>query len=135
MFQENGFVREYRIGKKPGIPKDRDPNDWDSLDRTEQARVIENYASFVPGAGVNGYYFPDQKVNEQDQLNYIDLTIYHPKYNATYEDHVPIELSSWFCTFSQANYPFMKDLWWFVRKQPLANVIGELGKRAGLLQK
>jgi len=131
-FQENGFIREYRLGNLPGISKEVDPMDWDKLSAEDKTLITDNYASMDPKVGEEGYYYPDQKLTDDGQQNYVDLTIYHPKYGGKYDDHVPIDMAAYYCTFSQPLYPFNSDLWRFVREQPRANVIGPLGKRAGL---
>ena len=75
--------------------------------------------------------YPDQRI-ENGVLNYIDLTIYHPKYAQKYADHVAIDLPHFACTMSQANFPHVAHLWKYVVAQPLANKIGPLGRRAGI---
>ena len=128
-FQENGFIREYRKGSLPGISQDLDPN---SILSEEDLKMInDNYASMDPSVDEKGYYYPDQKLNDDGQQNYVDLTIYHPKYGGKYDDHVPIDMAAYYCTMSQPLYPFVSDLWRFVREQPRANEVGPLGKRAG----
>lgn len=61
-----------------------------------------------------------------------DLPVSHPKYQGKYEDHVPIDLPLWYCTMSKPMYPDAQDVLNFAYAQPGANVIGTLGKRAGL---
>ena len=47
-------------------------------------------------------------------------------------NHIPIDLPIWYCTMSQANYPYAKKVLDFAFSQPSANKAGPLGKRAGL---
>ena len=61
-------------------------------------------------------------------MNFIDLTIYHAKYDGKYEDHVPIDLPSYYCTMSQGNYNHVRQAWNYAKNQPLANKAGPLGK-------
>jgi len=65
-------------------------------------------------------------------LNYVDLSIYHPKYNGKYDNHVPIDLPMFYCTMSQNDYPYVYNSWKYAIKQKRANIIGPLGIRAGL---
>ena len=77
-----------------------------------------------------GYRFPSDEF-EAGYRNFVDLTIYHPKYNGKYDDHVPIDLSYLYCTMSQPHFPHAKTVWRYIANQPNANKIGPLGKRAG----
>ena len=90
------------------------------------------YFSYLPDESYAGYKYPNDKIREDGCLNFIDLTIYHAKYNGSYEDHVPIDLQSYYCTMSQGNYPHAKQAWNFAKSQKLANIAGPLGKRAGI---
>ena len=47
----------------------------------------------------SGYKYPYQK--ETDGFHdYVDLTIYHPKYGGKYDQHDPIDLAHFYCTIS-----------------------------------
>ena len=127
--QDNGHVREWRRHGKVGLDKDVDPNS-DSLTE-EQMRIIrENYASFIPEEGFGAYKLPEDQFID-GYHNYIDLTIYHPKYDGKYDDHEPIDLAHFYCTMSQAGFPHEIDVWKYAMGQPLVNKVGPLGKRAG----
>ena len=122
-------MREWRRHGKVGLDKDVDPNS-DSLTE-EQMRIIrENYASFIPEEGFGGYKLTEDQFVE-GYHNWIDLTIYHPKYDGKYDDHEPIDLPSFFCTMSQDGFPYMQDVWKFMMGQDKVNKLGPLAKRAG----
>ena len=127
--QENGRIREYRATGKTGLPEGVDAND-PNINDSQMKSVINDYKAFIPEAGVKGYFEPDRRV-ERGRQNYVDLTIYHPKYQGKYEKHVPIDLQHFYCTLSQAHFPFMKEAWQYAVAQPMANRIGPLRKRAG----
>lgn len=124
---ESGFVREYlKPGKKP-LPEGAD------LFADKNQAIIENhYSHFIPEAGFDGYYYPDQRLNESGGLNYIDLPITHPKYDGKYLESVAIDQSMFYCTMSGANFPYAKRAMEFAFAQDGANQIGPLGKKAGL---
>ena len=65
-------------------------------------------------------------------LNFIDLSIYHPKYKGKYNTHVPIDLPHFYCTMTQNDYKHMKDVWKYAIAQPRANKLGPLAVRAGM---
>lgn len=65
-------------------------------------------------------------------VDFIDLSIYHPKYGGKYEDHVPIDLRHYFCTLSGPDYPHVANVWKYAMGQPMANTVGPLGRRAGM---
>jgi hypothetical protein len=62
----------------------------------------------------------------------MDLPISHAKYQGKYKDHVPIDLRLWYCTMSEPLFPNAASIMEYIYAQPGANVIGALGKRAGL---
>ena len=108
-----------------------DPNDVDNL-TAEQLKIInDNYASFIPEESWNGYKSPDNQFVD-GYHNFIDLTIYHPKYGGKYDDHEPIDLPQFYCTTSGPELPHLDDVWKYAMGQPKANQIGPLGRRAGI---
>jgi len=113
--QDNGHIREYRIKGKKGIPKGVDPNDLTSQSTEKQTE----YANAIESDDV------------KDAQNYLDLTIYHPKYKGKYDDHVAIDLPHYYCTMSQGNFPYVRNVWDYMVKQPRANIMGPLARRAG----
>ena len=127
---DNGMIREYRKSAKPGLEKDVDANG--DLTPHQLSVIRDNYAHYIPEEGPGGYK-REQDKDKSGYQDWIDLTIYHPKYNGKYNDHVPIDLSHIFCTLSQGDYPHLKSVWNYVRAQPQANKIGKLGKRAGMV--
>jgi len=90
--QESGLIREYRASGKQGLPEGSDISSQDNLDT-----ISSNYASYLPEESWGGYKYPDQQVDSEHGLNWVDLPINHPKYNGKYDDHVPIDLSHWYC--------------------------------------
>ena len=133
--QDNGLIREYRMTGNQGLRESVDANDIDGLS-PEHLRVIKSdYRHFIPEEGRDGYKSPSDRIWHSHQ-NYLDLSIYHPKYKGKYDDHVPIDLPHLFCTMSQENFPHMWKVWKFAvaQKQSNENVIGDLGKRAGRSQ-
>lgn len=125
--QESGYIREYRRANAAGIEQDARLDDPKNL-----AAIERDYSSFLPEEGYDGYKYPDQKVTSDGRLNFIDLPISHPKYRGRYADHDPIDLANFYCTMSEADYPYAFAAMRFAFQQPGANVVGPLGKRAGL---
>mgnify|MGYP001436860973 CR=1 FL=1 len=125
--QESGFIREYRKAGAQGLEASADIND---------ARVLEtlqnDYAAFIQEDGWKGYKYPDERLSKDGRLNYVDLPITHPKYAGRYDAHDPIDLSQFYCTMSEAEFPYAFDVMRFAFQQPGANVVGPLGRRAGL---
>ena len=138
-FQENGLIREYRKKGKKGLPDGVNPHDPNLT--AEQKQIIrDNYAPHLPGEGPAGYKFPDERISNGDgsyddqkgYLNFIDLSMYHLKYDGIYNSHIPIDLPVFYCLISQANFPHVWNSWNWAVKQPMANKISPLGIRAGL---
>ncbi|CAA2143845.1 hypothetical protein HYPP_04443 [Hyphomicrobium sp. ghe19] len=125
--QESGMIREYRKKDAAGLPANSD-----IMDAKKLASLESEYSSFLPDESWSGYKYPDQKFTADGRLNYIDLPITHPKYKARYAAHDPIDLPNFFCTMSEADYPYAAEALHFAFAQPGANQVGPLGKRAGL---
>lgn len=125
--QENGNVRFYLKRSHQGLKPS------DDINSEQNFSVIENsYSHYLPEESWSGYKYPDQKVNDKGQLNFIDLPINHPIFDGQYREHEPIDLANWYCTMSGNDYPYAKKALDFAFSQPGANQIGPLGKRAGL---
>lgn len=125
--QEKGTVREYLRKGATGLPKDVD------LFAIKNKKIIDqNYSHYLSEEGWSGYKYPDQAMNEHDDLNFIDLPITHPKYKDKYTQHEPIELPSFYCTMSGPDYVYAKRALDFAFNQTAAGKVGPLGKRAGL---
>tara|TARA_R110002050_G_scaffold57423_1_gene128782 strand:+ start:2353 stop:3903 length:1551 start_codon:yes stop_codon:yes gene_type:complete len=125
--QENGTVREYlKVGAKGLTPG------ADLTAKETQTIIAENYSSYLPDESWSGYKYPDQKLNEQGKLNFIDLPITHQKYKGKYAKHEPVDLPNWYCTMSANDYPYAKQAMNFAFAQKGSNQVGPLGKRAGL---
>ena len=125
--QENGFIREYRRYGKNGLNENKDPHE--TLSPEDSAIIANNYAAYDNSDNTLYKYPDDDKWNGYWQ--YLDLSIYHPKYGGKYDNHVPIDLPHFYVTVSQANYPHAYQSWTFAKKQRMANRIGPLGIRAG----
>jgi hypothetical protein len=125
--QESGTVREYLKKGATGLPESANLSATDNF-----AKIANNYDAFLPDEGWTGYKYPDERLNKDGLLNFIDLPISHPKYKGKYAQHEPIELPNWYCTMSENDYPYAKQVMNFAFSQPGANKIGPLGKRAGL---
>jgi len=125
--QENGTVREYLKKGAKGLPKGSD-----LFSAKNQEIINNNYSSYLPDESWSGYKYPDQKINENGNLNFIDLPITHSKYKNKYSKHDPIELPNFYCTMSGPDYNYAKQALDFSFNQLGANQVGPLGKRAGL---
>jgi hypothetical protein len=130
---DNGMVRLYRKHDAVGVPVGADVDD-----PSIQADIMTDYKPFLaPGpetgdtGGWGGYRY-SQDADGDGQAAFVDVPIYHPYFDSKYEDHVPIDLPHWFCTMSGANFTNARNVWEYATKQPNANVVGPLGKRAGL---
>ena len=125
--QENGTVRFYLKRDGQGL----DP-DADVLAEKHIKQIEENYDYHLPDESWSGYKYPDQRLNEDGELNFVDLPISHAIFDDQYDNHEPIDLANWYCTMSANDYPYAKKAMDFAFSQPGANEIGPLGKRAGL---
>ena len=113
-FQENGFIRVYRNNSEGiiGIPADKKEVvlDFESVQEGEEDaernrlfKILQyNYKNYDPKFKDDFNYpfnktFKAPEISEDGSLNWIDLPIYHPKFNNTYEDHVPIDLPLFYC--------------------------------------
>ena len=76
-----------------------DPNS-ENLGSSDLALLRNNYASYIPGLKEKGYRYPNDQFTD-GYYNYVDLSIYHPKYGGKYDDHVPIDLAHFYCTISK----------------------------------
>jgi hypothetical protein len=125
--QEMGTVRQYLRKDKQGLPEGADLNDPQYQD------IIEHhYSAYLPEESWSGYKYPDQRLNENGRLNFIDLPITHAKFDGKYDEHEAIDLPNWYCTMSANDYPYAKKAMNFAFSQPAAGEVGPLGKRAGL---
>ncbi|MFW7526228.1 hypothetical protein ACODM8_19110 [Vibrio ostreicida] len=125
--QENGVVREYRRSGITGLSQDTDVNDAAVLS------ILKNdYSHYLTDESWSGYKFPSEQTDSSGYLQFVDLSIYHPKYQQRYHDHPPIDLPMWYCTMSGHQYPYAQKAMAFAFAQPAANQVGPLGKRAGL---
>lgn len=125
--QEMGSVRQYLRKGKAGLPEGADFNDPKYQDIIE-----DHYSAYLPEESWSGYKYPDQRLNENGDLNFIDLPITHPKFKGKYDEHAAIDLPNWYCTMSANDYPYAKKAMNFAFSQPAAGEVGPLGKRAGL---
>ena len=127
--QDNGTIREYLIEGKTGLAKGSDVNA-----AKNQAKVVSDYSSYIKGDGMNwsGWKSPQDPVNADGRMNFIDVPITNAKYKGKYTNHVPIDLPSWYCTMSGPTFPEAAAAMGFAFKQKGANKVGPLGKRAGL---
>jgi len=135
--QENGLIREYRKKEKVGLPIGSDAN-ADFLSQNQLDIIKHNYAHYIPEESWSGYKYPDEIISDgnydgmKDYLNFVDLSIHHPKYGGKYNNHVPIDLPYYYCTMSGNDFPHAQHVWKFAMAQPMANKIGPLARRAGM---
>ncbi|MGF1769031.1 hypothetical protein L4D06_16810 [Enterovibrio makurazakiensis] len=125
--QENGNVRLYRKRQAQGLPVDTDIYSQDAI-----KKIGNQYGYYLKDESWAGYKYPDQRITENNTLNYIDVPITHPIFKGKYQDHEPLDLASWYCTMSANDYPYAKKAMNFAFSQQAANKVGPLGKRAGL---
>ena len=128
--QESGFIREYLKANAIGLPNTA------TQENADLVVVMEGYAAYLPDQDEPynwaGYTAPSDKINAMGNLQYIDLPISHPKYMGKYDEHPPIDLPLWYCTMSEPLAPNAARVLEYSYAQPGANVVGELGIRAGL---
>ncbi|MEH6357438.1 MAG: hypothetical protein V7745_00505 [Pseudomonadales bacterium] len=129
--QDNGTVREYLTADaklaSAGLVDGSDP-----LDPANLASIQNNYSFSDADDSWAGYVADGNQVNADGNLAYVDLPISHAKYAGKYSTHVPIDLPSWYCTMSGPEYKNAAAAVRFAFGQEGANVVGPLGKRAGL---
>ena len=124
--QEAGTIREYLKPGKTALAVNADLNLPGNLDI-----IKNNYSSYERQESWGFYKYPDEKITN-NTLNYIDLPITHAKYAGKYSKHTPIDLPSFYCTMSENDYPHATEAMTYIFAQPGANVVGPLGKSAGL---
>jgi hypothetical protein len=123
--QENGMIREYLRPGGTALP-----DGADIYAPENQAIINKHYTAFLPGEP-EFYRLPAFRVKDNN-LQYLDLPITHPKYGGKYDEHGAIDLPNWFCTMSQGGFPEAANAMNFAFNQDGANEVGPLGKRAGL---
>ena len=133
---ENGFVRVYRRKGKEGIPgTEKEVVQEDGKTNLTLFNILgKDYQSLGYHEDSNAKFehvFGDETSDEK-WLNWIDLPIYHPKFNNNYANHVAIDLPFYFCQLSSRNFPHIGNTWNLMKIQPNANKVGPLGERAGL---
>ena len=126
--QDNGHVREYRKYGVDGLRDTVNPNDG-NMGKGDLDIIKNEYTNYMP-EDTSLYKLTKDKVRH-GYLQYVDLTIYHPKYGGKYDKHVPIDLAHFYCTMTQGGHPHVRKAWLYASKQPTMNKIGPLGKRAG----
>lgn len=124
--QEAGTVREYLKAGQTGLAQDANLNDPANL-----AAIQNSYSNYERTESWGFYRYPSDKVTD-GKLNFIDLPITHPKYAGKYANHKAIDLPSFYCTMSENDYPHALEAMTYAFAQPGANVVGPLGKSAGL---
>lgn len=132
-YQDNGTVREYLKAHNGqanghGVPVGTDVFDESGNIQTK----IENDYTHIDPAASWSVYRADGNVDEGGTAAYVDLPIFHQKYEGAYDTHVPIDLAAYYCTMSGPEYPNAQDAVRFAFGQPGANQVGPLGERAGL---
>ena len=80
---DNGMVREYRKAGRIGLREGVDPNS-DKLTDDQLDIIRNNYGHIISEERQPGYHHEYDKLKFGYQ-NYIDLTIYHPKYALRFE--------------------------------------------------
>ena len=109
-YQENGFIRVYRVDGKAGIPLDNKTSNFTDIsnrssNEDEQTKrfldILEgNYNSIDPTKKFNYHFGNESESDGEHWLNWIDLPIYHAKFDKKYKDHDPIDLSVYYCQVS-----------------------------------
>ena len=105
---------------------------WVITAAENQDMILQNYSAYLPDESWDGYKYPDQPLNKNGELNFIDLPITHAIFKQKYAEHEKIDLPNFFCTMSGADFPYAQQALNFAFRQPGANQVGPLGKRAGL---
>ena len=128
------MVRLYRKFGAAGVPVGADANDasFQDIIMNDYKPVLTPGLETSDPGGWAGYRY-SQDGDGDGQAAFVDLPIYHPYFKDSYDDHAVIDLlPHWFCTMSGANFTDAKLVWDYENKQPNANRVGLLGKRAGL---
>jgi hypothetical protein len=124
--QENGTVRFYLRPGQTGLPVGTD------VSTTAAGTINTKYITHDYALGFPLYKYPDNQVTNS-ALNFIDVPLNHAVFGGKYANHEPIDLPSFYCTMNgSVGYPQAAEVMDYVFQQPAANVVGPLGKRAGL---
>ena len=111
-YQENGFIRVYREkGSKEGIMVEEKRAAIDMGGCTGEAKTDEDRRLLAIikkcylqlKVGEFEYAFGDEEQKDNKWLNWIDLPMYHPFFEKRYEDHVPVDLSIYYCQVSYSD--------------------------------
>jgi len=127
--QDNGMVRVHKVKGVKGVKVGADLNDPNLLSviqacyksfRSDRKWFASSYDPYNPA------------VPDPSYANFLDLPISHKYFDGRYSKHVPVDLPIFSCTMSKEAFPDAKELWDYAVAQPNANIIGQLGRRAGL---
>ena len=112
-YQENGFIRLYREkGSKEGITVEEKRAAIDMGGCTGEAktdeqrrllRIIRKYYLQLK-IGKFKYAFGEEVQEDTQWLNWIDIPMYHPFFEKKYENHVPVDLSIYYCQVNLTTY-------------------------------
>jgi len=130
--QGAGFVRVYRTQGEEGIKEEDRNSALDGKDMKLNSILVNHYTHQDGSENRDHKHSFGEEISEDGILNWLDLTIYHPKFEGKYNDHPVMDLPWYYCGLSGADYPHMGNVWKYVKAQKNANKVGPLGKRAGM---
>merc|ERR1712054_558586 len=97
--QDAGMVRMYKRPGALGLLEDTDVASY-----TDVERLRDEYTAGEDSYQYTGddwvYKYPDEEIDENGRMNWIDVSIHHPIFGGKYDGHVPIDLASYYCTMS-----------------------------------
>jgi len=131
--QSAGYIRVYRTKGEEGIKPEHKEDALDG-ETASLNDILDKHYTHQDGSNNRNHKhsFGDEICPDTGYLNWLDLSIYHPKFGGKYEDHPAIDLAWYYCQLSGADYPHMGNVWKYMRAQKTANKAGPLGKRAGM---
>ncbi len=139
-YQDNGTIREYNtdttLATGLTAPDDADlkhPDEMaDYVAGLSAADIGSQYAHVFDTGGDFSGYKSNANVAPGAPAPFLDLPIFHERYQGKYAAHVPIDLPAYYCTMSEPGFLKAKAAMDFAFAQPAAGKVGPLGKRAGL---
>jgi len=131
--QSAGYIRVYRNGGEEGIKEEDKEGALDGDDEDLNKILSNHYTHLDPSNNRDHKHsFGDEICPDTGYLNWLDLSIYHPKFGGKYDDHAAIDLPWYYCGLSGADYPHVYNVWKYIKAQKNANKVGPLGVRAGM---
>ena len=96
--QGAGFIRVYRTqGSEVGIKQEDKNSALDGDDEQLNSILVNHYTHQDGSENRDHKHSFGEEISEDGILNWLDLTIYHPKFGGKYKDHPVMDLPWYYC--------------------------------------